>query len=104
MIAWDSLSGLKSQVFSISLNHSGLSQSFINWFLMYSVIFRNVLVLCYTRGICSRNIHRDKYIRHLLTSSQGSIHIDPLLLVMGVYAKCICSNVPIPFLVESYSW
>lgn len=64
---------------------------------MYSVIFRNVLVLCYIRGIYSRSSHKDKCIRHLQTSSQGSIHIDPLLLVMGVYAKCICNNVPIPF-------
>jgi hypothetical protein len=54
--------------------------------VIFSFIFRNVLVGGYTLGICSRSSHRDIGIRHLLTSNQGSNHIGPRLPVMGVCA------------------
>ena len=65
--------------------------------VIFSFIFRNVLVFGYTLGICSRSSHRDKCIRHLLTSSQGSNHIGPRLPVMDVCAMYTCSSVPISF-------
>ena len=70
--------------------------------VIFSFIFRNVLVGGYTLGICSRSSHRDRYIRHLLTSNQGSNHIGPRLPVMDVCAMYTCSSVPILFWVGIY--